>query len=263
MVRVHRSTLASKSKQSKTKPSTTTSALRTIELSPTTDHPENEMSNKARQELEAGGELHSSGSPQDNQPDFRLAIDFGTKFTSIACTMDKGTEGSIFIIEEFPNDPMPYMAGTQVPTEIAYLHKKTEQHGEEKVIRKVLYGYEIQSQRDHPDGDFYHFKEVGHITNVKLLLDKSSHLKYLKKSLMDMLKKLRTDGAVQKYEDVIYDLLVCYLRHTKDILQRRYGLLENSEGKASSGYAAYSTNEVQWRSPFASLSAGTPPPTRR
>lgn len=154
--------------------------------------------------------------------DFRLAIDFGTKYTTVACTKGEGSKTPIFTIQEFPGDRMPGRVGTQVPTEIAYLQQKEQQS------TKHIYGYEILSQHEVPDEEY---EEAGHVTNIKLLLDKSPHLKHLRKDLMLVLRKLKTAQVIQKHENVIYDLLVCYLQHTKEILQRDYGLNSSSKGK--------------------------------
>ncbi len=208
-----------------------TKASRVIELSSSPERTTNNPKKKSRLDREVS---------DSKSREFRLSIDFGTKFTSIACT--KGKSDEIFTIEEFPDDPMPDKAGTQVPTEIAYFQGHTKGKGHQKKSRKILFGYEIQTYRDDPNHELRGFKEIGHISNIKLLLDKSPHLKDLRGTLIAMLKELKIHGVIVKDEDVIYDLLVCYLEHTKHILQRDYGLKATDDGEIQSRYGTNIAN---------------------
>ncbi|CAO2655819.1 Nn.00g046220.m01.CDS01 [Neocucurbitaria sp. VM-36] len=184
------------------------SGLRTINLSPSPEPP-----SKRRP------------APASRTYDFRLAIDFGTKYTSVAWNKGEGSKTPIFNIQGFPDDPLPNRAGTQVPTEITYLREKIKRDDEQQSVKRI-YGYEFIPQHDLDDGDY---EVVGHVANVKLLLDKSPHLKHLRKDLMLVLNKLKTLQVIKKHENVIYDLLVCYLRHTKEFLQRDHGLNDSSK----------------------------------
>ncbi|KAF1845331.1 uncharacterized protein K460DRAFT_416606 [Cucurbitaria berberidis CBS 394.84] len=191
-------------KRTRKRPNPTPSRSRTIDPVPGPERPA-----KRRSTIET----------TSNQPDFRLAIDFGTKYTTVACARGSGTGKAIFTIQEFPDDPTPHRADRQVPTEITYSQDRTQ-------ALKITYGYEIERQREFPDGDYV---ELGHVTNVKLLLDKSSYLKPMRKELMEVLKKLKAAQIIKKDEKVIFDLLVCYLQHTKDILRRDHGLDNGSK----------------------------------
>ncbi|KAF2853307.1 hypothetical protein T440DRAFT_549037 [Plenodomus tracheiphilus IPT5] len=165
-------------------------------------------------------------SSPDTTPEYRLAIDFGTKFTSVACSVRNGTP---FTIQEFPDDPQPGMLNMQVPTEILYLLLHTDGAAIEGIPRHIkVYGYEIQARRTHPNSNEDGLEEISHITNVKLLLDKTVHLRPLQKNLREKLRDLKIHKAISKNEDVISDLLTSYLQHTNSVLRQYYGLKNTS-----------------------------------
>jgi hypothetical protein len=174
--------------------------------------------------------------------DFRIAIDFGTTFTTIAFTKGNELRSNVLTIEEFPGDRCVGRNGTQVPTEIWYLsNKKTEDSmgiikskAQKPIVgRDILYGYEIIRQLELPKGDHLHemYTESGRISRPKLLLDDNAHLKDLRKDLVDALQQLKKNGLILNDEDIIRDLLVCFLTHTKSILAGDHGYSDNSKGK--------------------------------
>ncbi|KAI8935379.1 hypothetical protein NX059_007962 [Plenodomus lindquistii] len=161
---------------------------------------------------------------QDVAYDYRIALDFGTKFTSIACSIRGGTP---FTIQEFPKDPHPGRTNMQVPTEILYLSSQTAGVTSERTYTK-RYGYEIQAFRSFPELAGHGVKEIGHITNPKLLLDSTPHLRSLQNRTKEDLKHLKSQKVISKKEEVIRDLLTCYLQHTKHVLRQYYGLEDTS-----------------------------------
>jgi len=175
-------------------------------------------------------------------PDFRVAIDFGTTFTTIAFIKGNGAMSKALTIEEFPDDPIMARNGTQVPTEIWYLSEKTvkptiikkgrARKGVPPIAPNVLYGYEIIRRLETPEGDPLRvaYKNTGHVTKPKLLLDDTPQLLPLRKDLTDVLSQLKEDGLIHKDEDVIEQLLYCFLRHTKEMLERDHDLDDNCKG---------------------------------
>ncbi|CBY00364.1 hypothetical protein IAQ61_011296 [Plenodomus lingam] len=151
--------------------------------------------------------------------DYSISIDFGTTFTSVACSIRGGAP---FTLQEFPDDPQPGRVNMQVPTEILYLSSESE--GSTGVTHKRIYGYQIQERRNHPSVYEDGLTEAGHIVNVKLLLDKTVHLKSLQKKLNETLGELKLQHIISKNEDVIRHLLELYLQHAKYIMVRDYGL---------------------------------------
>jgi hypothetical protein len=66
--------------------------------------------------------------------DWRLCIDFGTTFTTIAYIKGNGEVADIYTIEGFSGDPMLGRDGTGVPTESLYLTKTDRWHREQDSV---------------------------------------------------------------------------------------------------------------------------------
>jgi hypothetical protein len=199
------------------------------------------MSNMARRRVP---EHNLSASPEPSsesntkkEPDFRVATDFGTTMTTIAFTIRGRDE--VFTIEEFPGDKCNHRNGTQVPTEIWYLSdskRATPGAKQRPEGTNVLYGYEIIRRLELPEDSPLRvaYKDSGLVTKPKLLLDDSAQVVDMRKSLMDVLNHLKKERLIKKDEDVIERLLVCYLKHTKSVLERDHGLNDDSKGTVSS-----------------------------
>jgi hypothetical protein len=173
-------------------------------------------------------------------PDFRVAIDFGTTFTSIAFVRGNGSE--VLTVAQFPGDDDMGRNHNQVPTEIQYLDEvnrilptATAQKSKAKNLVKseVLYGYEVTRYLEIPDNDPLRtaFKNTGHASKPKLLLDDSERLEEMRNDLMAVLKQLKSDQLIQKNEDVIVRLIECFLQHTRMVLERDHNLSASSKGK--------------------------------
>lgn len=139
---------------------------------------------------------------KQDKPDFRVAIDFGTTFTTIAFSKADGVT-NIFTIEEFPGDNRVGSNGTQVPTEIWYLRKSiaaTSRKAIQTDHPNVLYGYEIQRRLELPESDGLRtqYKDSGIVTKPKLLLDDNAHLGDLKADLRAVLQQLRAERVIKK-----------------------------------------------------------------
>jgi hypothetical protein len=169
-------------------------------------------------------------------PDFRIAIDFGTTFTTIAFVNYKRSK-EVFTIEKFPEDDCNHRNGTQVPTEIWYSSEnkgRTSTRARNAESPEVLYGYEVTRRLELPDKDPLRvaYKNSGLVSKPKLLLDDNNHVSELRKNLMVVLHQLKGDHVIKKCEDVIEHLLVCFLKHTKSVLQRDHKLSHDSEGES-------------------------------
>jgi hypothetical protein len=176
-------------------------------------------------------------------PDFRVAIDFGTTFTTIAFVKCNGLQDNVFTIEEFPGDRCVGNNGTQVPTEIWYPSNKTDNTVKstsrmEPEPWNILYGYEVTRRLEMPASDpsRANYKESGLVTKPKLLLDTKAHLGGLRQDLMDVLSQLKKNKIIKKDEEVIESLLVCFLKHTKLVLERDHGLNKTSQGRLYSAH---------------------------
>ncbi|KAF1911303.1 hypothetical protein BDU57DRAFT_507169 [Ampelomyces quisqualis] len=149
-------------------------------------------------------------------PHFRIAIDFGTTFTTIAFIKCGGSK-KVLTVEEWPGARNFGTNGTQVPTEMWYSTEKTY---------PILYGYEITRRLELPEADPLRcgYESIGLITKPKLLLDKSAHLEPIRKALMGGIRQLKKKGVVKKSEDVVEHLLTCFLKHVKSVLERDHDL---------------------------------------
>jgi hypothetical protein len=150
-------------------------------------------------------------------PDYHVAIDFGTTYTTVAFTRrhEREQKSSVFTIEEFPGDRCVGRNGTQVPTEIWYLSRKEGTDTKAtKLGEDVLYGYEITRRLELPEEDPLRlaYKTNGLVSKPKLLLDESPLLKDLRRDLLDVLQGLKKNQLIKKNEEVIEHLLLCFLK---------------------------------------------------
>jgi molecular chaperone DnaK (HSP70) len=165
-------------------------------------------------------------------PDWRVAIDFGTTNTAIAFSNVKMGNGIIHTLEDFPGDPNPERNGTQVPSEISFQANSSSGSVSLDADRNVLYGYQIRQVLELPDDhpERAGFDEKHLIRKAKLLLDSSEYLATLKSQLVLNVNELKRRGFIERNEEVITDLLKCFLLHTKKTLQKDYGLHERDTG---------------------------------
>jgi hypothetical protein len=205
-------------------------------------------------------------------PDWYLCINFGTTFTTIAYIRGIGEAAEIFTVEGFPGDRLMGRNGTQVPTEIQYLTKKDDNATDDAPASKILHGYEISrrlelTELDPARADYI---DVGDVKKSKLLLDHSSHLKGLRSDLLQILDQLKAAKNIKKNEDVIRDLIVNFLKQTKEVLERDDGFQNGDTGKYYrihawarwlKGSSRPPANVYQSISRYASLYAGTHMPT--
>jgi hypothetical protein len=172
-------------------------------------------------------------------PDWRLAIDFGTTHTSIAVAVgtvtNEVTDDILQSIGGFPGDRALDQIDMQVPTEIAYLSEKNENAVSLHTGRNVLYGYQVKRAMELPEGDVDRtgFHSDHRVCKMKLLLDPSAYTTGLREKLQMTLSALKEKKIIRKDEEVITDLLACYLRHTKHVLQMDYGLSQRDTGTCS------------------------------
>ena len=169
------------------------------------------------------------------RPNYRVAIDFGTTFTTVAfvrCHVSDEEKSVVLTVEEFPGDRCVGRNGTQVPTEIWYLSEK-EGAARNNAVQNVLYGYEITRRLEVPEVDPLRsaYKTTGLVSKPKLLLDENPLLSDLRENVLDVIQQLKKDRLIKKNEEVIEHLLVCFLKHTKSVLQRDHGLTNSSIGK--------------------------------
>ncbi|KAH4006322.1 hypothetical protein HBI56_024010 [Parastagonospora nodorum] len=166
------------------------------------------------------------------RPDYRVAIDFGTTFTTVAfvrCHASDEGKSVVLTVEEFPGDRCVGRNGTQVPTEIWYPSKE-KGAARRNAVQNVLYGYEVTRRLELPEEDPLRsaYKTTGLVSKPKLLLDENPLLYDLRKDVLGVIQQLKKDHLIKKNEEVIEHLLVYFLKHTKSVLQRDHGLTNSS-----------------------------------
>jgi hypothetical protein len=193
------------------------------------------------------------------QPEFRLAIDFGTTYTSITFVKGTGSEEHILNVGNFPGDRCLGRDGTQVPTEAVYLRSKSDSQDDPSVFRqtsqaslsqhtrqsrkrsipinvlpyKYIYGYEVHRFYELPDFDIDRrdYEAPLHIRHMKLMLDKSPYVEDARKESMGVISQLMKYRVIENEYDVIRDLLASFFRHCKSSLEMDHGFKDCSSSK--------------------------------
>jgi hypothetical protein len=203
-------------------------------------HEEGDSPSSSQPEQKRSHEVQPSATKQNDTadvPDFRVAIDFGTTFTTIAFVNYKRSK-NVFTIEEFPEDDCHDRNGTQVPTEIWYSSDnkgRTFTRAQDLESPEVLYGYEVTRRLELPDKDpsRFAYKNSGLVSKPKLLLDDSDHVSELRKNLMVVLHQLKGDKKHTSRCSMTSSYFLMTLSHTKSVLQRDHMLSHDSKGKPS------------------------------
>jgi len=206
-----------------------------------------------------------SCSPEE---EFKIAIDFGTTFTSVAYVVpgfDPENLHDILTIKKFPNDPFPSNEGRQVPTESWYPNRpgrgRKRKHRDISVMPSTenvdgvgildddifgtdsdiplnndavcigyLHGFDIQDQLGKSITDSPTYTRDRRVSRMKLLLDNSPLTEGLREELKTVLDNLKRDKLIKKNEDVIRDYLAVVMLHTKERLETYHGFNSQSKG---------------------------------
>ncbi|CAN9187548.1 unnamed protein product [Alternaria alternata] len=145
---------------------------------------------------------------QFTEPDYRVALDFGTTYTSIAFVR-KG-EREINTIDQWDGDRCHHSNGRQVPTESVYRPASR------------LHGYEAQRwlEESQPDDAV-----IAHIKRMKLLLDDTGCVwtQDAKSEVAKGIQKLQAHHLIDSEQDIIRHILKYYFRHIKRTLEMAEG----------------------------------------
>ncbi|KAF2656351.1 hypothetical protein K491DRAFT_656655 [Lophiostoma macrostomum CBS 122681] len=199
-----------------------------------------------------------------SENDYKIAIDFGTTFSTVAyvCNDFNGSEvNSIGTIDDFPKDSQSGQAGRQVPSESWYpacrLTEKRQQdkhisspvHNEDEsanpriddaifqldgdvvknyndaICPEYLHGWEVQEQLSTTTLESFNDTRL---SCIKLLLDESTVTHDLRTNLHDVVGHLKRNNVINKFEDVIQDYLTVLLLHTRRQLEDRHGFRPTS-----------------------------------
>jgi hypothetical protein len=251
--------------------------------SPLTDHdnlsvPVDNLQQITQRHLERRSELQQQGHPSiranlesscSPNGEFKVAIDFGTTFTTVAYVVPGFNQKNlhdILTIKKFPKDPLPSHDGRQVPTESWYPNRpgrgRKRKQRDTSVIQSTedadgeamdhddifatnsdnplsydntvcagyLHGFEVQDNLGRPIPDSPNYSRDRRVSRMKLLLDNSPLTEKLREELKSVLDGLKRDNTIKKNEDVIRDYLAVILLHTKLWLETHHGLNSQSIG---------------------------------
>lgn len=170
------------------------------------------------------------------EPDFRIAIDFGTTYTTIAFVKRDEPNDAIHTIDGFQDDRCLDRNGRQVPTESVYFlarqsDTQSSATGDDPSMHtsyQCKHGYEAQRFLELPRRNH---TIISHIRRIKLLLDESAIAQTARDKVVAEVAKLKKHELAHSEEHAIQNLLVYYFHHTKEVLGRDHGFTSRSTGK--------------------------------
>ncbi|XPS92354.1 hypothetical protein M3J09_001751 [Ascochyta lentis] len=164
---------------------------------------------------------NSSRSTDNKMPDFSVAIDLGTTFTTVAHHLAIWEEGVVETIDTFPGAQKLDRTGIQQPTEIWYPDNKSA---------PVRFGHEVthllgmsKSRQSRAS-----YSNDGRVVKPKLLLDSRDYVDDARSDLLRVLNHLQVTGQVVEHKDVLTDFLTYLFAHTREYLELHYSLKEDS-----------------------------------
>jgi hypothetical protein len=161
----------------------------------------------------------SARSTDKEEPQFRIAVDFGTTFTTVAFHDSRWEEMRVETIDTFPGAQNLYRSGLQQPTRLLYPNS---------VGPAVYSGHNAVHFLGQPA-----YPDTGLVVKPKLLLDTGAHVTKARSRLLGVLDHLKTEGHIQEHEDVLTEYLTYLFSHTKTDLMSRYRLREDDTGICS------------------------------
>jgi molecular chaperone DnaK (HSP70) len=174
-------------------------------------------------------------SNQPALPDYRIALDFGTTYTTVAFIKKGGEKDRIHTIDGFKGDRCLSLNGRQVPTESVYIQNtlqsnraSTGRHSTVPLTQfRRLHGYEAQRWLETP-----HPNEVAvaHVRRMKLLLDDNPWTQGAKRDTEQLVAKLKSQELIHSERDIMQHILKYYFKHIKKTLERDYGFKYRDTG---------------------------------
>jgi len=186
--------------------------------------------------------LHSSGvglpgttAQRATVPDYRIALDFGTTYTTIAFAKKGEPPTSIHTIDGFLEDRCLSLNGRQVPTESVYIRvpsksatSSAERRRKTSPVRfRRLHGWEAQRWLETPQPNEV---LIAHIRRMKLLLDNGSWTQDANRDAEKQVARVKAHRLVHSEQDIIQHILKYYLEHIRKTLATDYGFDNRSSG---------------------------------
>lgn len=164
-----------------------------------------------------------SRSTDKHEPTYRVAVDLGTTFTTVATHSAIWEQDHVETIDTFPGARKLGRLGIQQPTELWYPHNEAA---------RVRFGHEVTRllETSKSKQDRANYSNEGRVVKPKLLLDTRNYVSDAKADLLKVLDQLKATGYIAKHEEVLTDFLIHLFIHTKAYLELHYGLNETSSG---------------------------------
>lgn len=160
--------------------------------------------------------VHPNGS--DLTPEWYIAVDFGTTFTTVAWYRRGMSTQQIQTIDNFPGTTNLHLSNRQIPTEIWFPTKSAPLPGQVSSSDvRVRFGSEVHRMANADDGlelrKFY--DDADRVTMMKLLLDKTKYAQASKERLQQTLNLIKVKNHIEKDEDVYFHFFRGILAATK------------------------------------------------
>lgn len=142
---------------------------------------------------------------RNKEPEWYIAIDFGTTFTTVAWHRRGTSTERIHTIDNFPGEKQHHQTHRQIPTEIWYPKKNARpfRHVKSRDIR-MRFGNEVHRIAEDDEGvDLREvYDDADRVTMLKLLLDKTDYAQASRERLQETLEAIKAKGYIEDNEDV-------------------------------------------------------------
>lgn len=173
-------------------------------------------------------------------PEWYIAVDFGTTFTTVAWHRRGDPVQRIHTIDDFPGEKQHNVTRRQIPTEIWYPKKSGHPSGQVKAKDiRMRFGNEVHRLADDDEGFDLRkaYDDTHRITMMKLLLDKSEYAQISKDRLQEALEVIKSEGHVDENEDV-------FLHFFREVFRATSASLGPDFKDDSTGLISYQPQEL-------------------
>jgi hypothetical protein len=171
----------------------------------------------------------------DQEPEWYVAIDFGTTFTTVAWYRRGSSTKTIYTVDNFPGEKQHHQSHRQIPTEIWYPQPGSLPFGHIKPRDiRMRFGNEVHRMAEDDEGVDIRkiYDDADRVTMMKLLLDNTEYAQASKERLQETLESIKTKGHIDECEDVFLHFFREIFRASKTRLGPDFG--DSSSGRFSS-----------------------------
>lgn len=143
----------------------------------------------------------------DQEPEWYIAIDFGTTFTTVAWYRRGSSTKTIYTIDNFPGEKLHHQTHRQIPTEVWYPQPNSlpSRHIKPHDIR-MRFGNGVHRMAEDDEGVDIRkiYDDADRVTMMKLLLDHTEYAQASKERLQEALESIKAKGHIEENEDVFF-----------------------------------------------------------